>query len=239
MIGATLHMLMASLDRTSPVRWLMGFLIVTDVALLGIYIGVEAMEHSGRFEVAPRILDIGFDYSLSEYLNQAKWVSIGILLLLLWMRSGMAMALSFAIVFAIVAADDIFLLHETIGALLVERLGLGPIAGLRAQDSGELLVWSFFGIIVVLAITVGFRRSDAAGQRVGRTMILFLGMLIVFAVGFDMLQIVFWDVDGVKQVLGLIEDGGEMIVGSVCVAYCAAIAVRTSLTDGTDRRLRP
>ena len=239
MIAATPHMLMGSLDCTAPVRWLMGLLIVTDVALLGIYVGVEALEHSGRIEVAPRILDIGFDYSLSEYLNQAKWVSIGILLLILWMRSGMATALSFAIVFATVAADDIFRLHETVGALLVESLGLGAIAGLRAHDSGELLVWSFFGIIVVVAIALGFRRADAAGQRVGWTMILFLGVLIVFAVGFDMLQIVFWEVGGVKQVLGLVEDGGEMIVGSICVAYCAALTVRTSPRDGPDRRSRP
>lgn len=214
-------------DRTTPAYWPMVILLVTDVALIGVYIALEGLEHVGYFDIAPRLFDISFDQSVSEYLNQAKWVSIVILLLVFWARTRMATALGFAVVFAVVAADDILFLHETVGALLVERFGLGAIAGLRAHDTGELIVWSCLGIVVVAAFALGFRAADAAGRRVGRTLLAFLGALIFCGIGLDMLQIFFWDVGGVKQVLGLLEDGGEMVIGSVCVAYCLALVART------------
>lgn len=135
----------------------------------------------------------------------------------------MSTALGFAVAFAVIAADDILMLHEGKGSALVGHLGLEGQLGLRAQDMGELLVYGLLGIIVAGAVLRGLLVADAAGRRVVQALLAFLGSLVFFAVGFDMMHTLLANVRGLNFVLSMIENGGEMIIGALCLAFCASL----------------
>lgn len=198
-------------------------LLALDAVLIGQHGLLHILHDLDRIEAVPQQLDVNQDRSFAELLNWGKWLGISALLLAVWARSRMPAALGFAVAFALVAADDILSLHESQGAVLVWHLGLESAAGLDAQDLGELLVWAALGAVAVGSVLLGFLASDAAGRRVGRTLLAFLGTLVLFAVGFDMLHALFDAVRGANFLLGVVEDGGEMIVGSLCLAFCATL----------------
>lgn len=231
---------MAWLDRKAAATvgwWLLMPLLALDLLLIGQHLAIRVLHDLGLAAPLPRWASIGEDRSLSEVLNWAKWVGIALLLLAVWARTRLPVALGFAVAFAMVALDDILSLHEGLGAVLAGRLGLGEVAGLRGQDLGELLVWSAMGVVVVGAVVLGLHASDRLGRQVGRPLLSFLGALLVFAVGFDMVHAVASHLRGLNLLIGTVEDGGEMVVGSLCLAYCAALLVsRARLRAGPGLR---
>lgn len=210
--------------RLAPVRrWVLLPLLALDVLLISQHAVLYVLHDLGRVSGLPQLLDITQEGSVSEFLNWGKWLVISLLLLVLWTRTKMSTALGFAVAFAVIAADDILMLHEGKGSALVSQLGLEDRLGLRAQDMGELLVYALLGTIVAGAILLGLLAADAGGRRVGRVLLAFLASLVFFAVGFDMLHALLANVRGLNFLLGMIEDGGEMIVGSLCLAFCAGL----------------
>ena len=204
-------------------RWVLFPLLALDVLLIGQHAILYVLHDLGRISGVPQWLDITEEGSVSEYLNWGKWLAISLLLLVLWAHNRMSTALGFAVAFAVIAADDILMMHEKQGSTLIGYLGLEDRLGLRAQDMGELLVYALLGIIVVGAVLLGLLAANADGRRVGRALLAFLGLLVFFAVGLDMLHALLANVRGLNFLLGLMEDGGEMIVGSLCLAFCAAL----------------
>ncbi|HVG46688.1 MAG TPA: hypothetical protein VM899_00915, partial [Rubellimicrobium sp.] len=171
----------------------------------------------------PEILDIGRDDSVSEYLNNVKWVCICVLLLLVYWQGRLPTALSFAFVFALVSADDIFHLHETGGEWLVDLLGIESTLGLWGQDFGELLVWAGLGVVAVSAIALGYLAADPKGRRLGNVLLAFLGALVLCAVVVDMVHSAFSASYWPNLIFEVLEDGGEMVVGSTLLARCLAL----------------
>ncbi len=218
-----MSMSLAPLHSASVRRTVLLPLLALDALLIAQHAVLYVLQDLGWINGLPRRLDITQEGSVSEILNLGKWLVISMLLLVLWVRSKMSTALGFAVVFAVVAADDLLMLHERNGSALVRQLGLEGMLGLRAQDMGELLVWGLLGIIVVGAVLLGHLAANAAGRRVGRALLGFLGLLVLFAVGFDMLHSLFASVRGMNFLLGMVEDGGETIIGSLCLAFCAAL----------------
>ena len=210
--------------------WAALLLVAMDLHLIGQYVVLYHLHGLGRLTYIPLRLDIGHDLSLSELLNWGKWLGISLVLFILWAQSRMPTALGFALAFAIVAADDILSLHERGGAALVLWLGLESILGLRAQDVGEVLIWASLAAVIVLAVLISLRVADPSGWRVGQRLLAFLGALVMFGVVVDMVHALLVDNAYANLLLGLVEDGGEMITGSLCLAYC--LAQVTSLRPG-------
>jgi hypothetical protein len=113
-------------------------------------------------------------------------------------------------IFTYIFLDDTFQLHETVGAWISARERISGAFGLRPVDFGELIVSGAAGLGVCVSLVVAWRRSGATARRVTRTLIGLLLSLAFFGVLMDMLHVLAtgpWEYR-----LGIIEDGGEMIV---------------------------
>jgi hypothetical protein len=147
-------------------------------------------------------------------------------------RAPVFLALSFT--FVVIVLDDTLQIHETFGKRFVEALALEQMAGLPAQNLGELMVWSALGGVVVAALAVSFLRTDVFGQNIALVVLGLLAVLVFFAVGVDTLRAALWDAfRGADLILGLLENGGEMLTLSVITA--AALTVAWCGTSGLVR----
>lgn len=85
------------------------------------------------------------------------------------------------------------------------------------------------GAIIVAVLLVAWPRPDAIRERtVAKRLIAWLVLFAVFAVGFDMLHTMVWEIyPPAIELIGVIEDGGEMICASLLVAGLTLELART------------
>ncbi len=163
------------------------------------------------------------DGSYSEYFQYLKELGVVVLLLGLAARQRRLLFASYAGLFLYFFADDYFQIHEKVGESLVNYIQLPAVAGLRAQDFGELVVFGFFGFIFVLLIGLTHFLSDAQTRLFSRQMLVLVILLAVFGIVFDMLEIGSTD-PVMGPILGIIDDGGEMVVMSLITVFVANAA---------------
>lgn len=121
--------------------------------------------------------------------------------------------------YSFVLIDDSFQIHETTGERLAASLNLGALPMLRADDSGELFVWSLAALVLA-----GPMVWAMAGRRPGEASILFsfliaFGALVFCGVVLDMAHVMSKGV--LNRLLGLAEDGGEIL--SIALAVSLAV----------------
>ena len=134
-------------------------------------------------------------------------------------RGGAAWCAAWAGVFGLLLADDALSLHEAADRRLADLLGLRPAFGLRAGDFAELLFAAAAG---TAALTVAWAAALAAGprgRRLSGRLLALLGALALFGVGLDVLHSAARPWPAAFALLGLAEDGGEMAVVSLTVAF--------------------
>ncbi|MGH7412622.1 MAG: hypothetical protein ACREKJ_00275 [Candidatus Rokuibacteriota bacterium] len=150
-----------------------------------------------------------------QYLKEG-WIAL--MLLVLAVRASDVLYAGWSLLFGYLLIDDVFQLHERLGKTVSDRSGFLPMFQLRAQDFGELAVTAFFASILFVVIGVAHHRSDHEARAFSRSMLVLLVALAVFGVVFDMVQVMFknptWDF-----AVGIIDDGGEMVVMSVIVRF--------------------
>ena len=111
-----------------------------------------------------------------------------------------------------IGIDDSLQYHESFGAWLVVQFGLGALPGLRVQDSGELVAWGLAGLFfaALLLRCLIKRRPGDSGVLLAAAVP--FGVLIVAGIGLDMATVaVPGRFEFLEGVLGIAEDGGEMI----------------------------
>lgn len=180
--------------------------------------------------------DTDADRSVIEVVGYAVTATAAVLL---W-RAGRARTLSpvvraWAAVLVLVVADDAFEGHERGGELLEDRLGTGSVAGLRVQDVGELATWALLGVGCLLLIVLTHRATPRPGQRVSWTLAGAAFLLMVSAVGLDMLGVLVqsWSVPGgVIVLLALLEAAGELVAMGVFLAIALHLSRGTELPEG-------
>ena len=123
--------------------------------------------------------------------------------------------------------DDSQQIHETYGLAIADAFGFQPAFGLRALDFGELVVTALAAGPLLGAIGLAYLFAPRSEERVfTHTMIALLIVLAFFGVGVDMLDIMApWP--WLASTLGIVEDGGEMIVATVMVAYVTGCMIRS------------
>lgn len=166
---------------------------------------------------------------LSERLQHLKWAVAAVLLLILLVRRRAMIYAPWALLFAYFAVDDSIRLHERAGSWLVQALDLRRFEDiylehfsyfyLRAQEFGELIVAASLGVIVVAVLYFTWPRADAVREKtVSKRLGAWLVVFAIFAVGFDMLHTMVWEIyPPAIELIGVIEDGGEMICASILV----------------------
>ncbi|WP_432557399.1 hypothetical protein [Granulicoccus sp. GXG6511] len=200
-------------NRNLPALLLLGMLVVLDVLM----IVVDAVLHTG-LGVAGPVWSVTQDGGYAEFLQYAKFAWCGLLLVVL-ARTGRTKALLLWVPFiAYLALDDVLQIHENVGAWLAEVLQI-PHFGLRSYHIGELLV-AVAAIAVGLGLVlIGCFFSRPVVRGIFIDILLLVGLMAFFAVGVDAVHSLLGAFAPIEMVLGLVEDGGEMLALSLLVAY--------------------
>lgn len=185
----------------------------TDLAYIGIHL---IHKFSGSFS---KLSSITYDRGYGEYFQYAKEYWLVLLLLLAMIQRFRPVYLAWMLVCLYFVADDCFLMRERLGEWLVVHLDLQPFMRLRARDLGELIVAGGAAIVLVPGIVLTHRRSDEIGRRFSWMLAMLVAVLVGFGVMLDMTHQLVQGNETIDHLAGTIEDGGEMMVMSVMVAF--------------------
>lgn len=229
--------LLARLASLGPVP-LLAALVAVDLAL--VVAGVVRLEVAGPSRTDPWLLET--DGGVAEYAGYAQQAALVVLLLALCWRTGALVWAAYAVLFLGALADDSLRLHETKGAWLADRLAAhlwfpaDGFLGLRANDLGELLVWGLLAAVPVLAAVLLHRRSDGRNRRDSLGMAALIAVYVFFGAVLDQVHVLVID-SWLGDVVGTLEDGGELLALSASVVYVAGrlgdrLRVRAPQADG-------
>ena len=158
------------------------------------------------------------DRGFAEVFQYVKEYWIVLMLVFLALNQWSFCYLSWGILFGYLLLDDGFQIHEQVGMELSQAFGFPSMMGLRPQDLGELVVLASVASILFVAIGLATYIADRKERRFSRDAFFILLALVFFGVVVDMIHIIFMDAGWkhiVGYVLGVIEEGGEMVVMSV------------------------
>ncbi|GGC87250.1 hypothetical protein GCM10011512_12710 [Tersicoccus solisilvae] len=221
-------------------RWRHPLVVTTAVVAAGVWLALMAanvLYYTGPHEGALAVFDSprfngDNDRSWPEVAGYAAMSVATLAMIGLAVRRRRAVYAAWALVFAVMTADDSYALHERGAKLILQHVSLPSIAGLRPQDAGELGVWAGGGLVLAALVVLAHRRADALGRQDTRRLALLLVALAVFAVGIDMGAELLARVvtgEGALAWLALIESGGELFVMClIAVTSLAMLLRRTS-----------
>lgn len=201
------------------VRFIIHLLMIDAVFIL---LHVLQVFFKFRFDVGPHWVSGGnfrldMDGTYSEFYEYIKILLCTFALLTCFVRRGPPIYLSLALVYMIALLDNAFRIHEYIGS--ISPFGRGR---------SELFFFVALGglMSIMLWRTRPRENLEDTGYAVG--CVLLLGMLAFFAVGIDAFHAIFWRSSDIEPVLGLLEDGGELIALSFNLVFVWSVATRPS-----------
>jgi hypothetical protein len=171
------------------------------------------------------------DGSYPELYQYFKWFLIIVLLIQVSVMRKSLSYIAWVLVFTYFLCDDALEIHETIGNHIARKFSLTPPFGLRRLDLGELAVSAIAAIILLSFVIQAYRHGSSAFKKMSRDMLLLIIALVFFGVVVDMVHIAIQSDWKVKFILGVIEDGGEMLVASLMLWYVFQLTVRDENTS--------
>lgn len=125
-----------------------------------------------------------------------------------------------ALLFLFLLYDDFAQFHETSGFAISQQQQWQGVAGLRADDLGELAVAAVVGAAVLAFAAFAIWRGQQSSRRMARDLLCLVGLLAIFGVCVDMLHVVaYFRFPALSAELAIVEDGGEMMVMSLIALY--------------------
>ncbi len=204
-----------------PVWWFVAVFVLIDLAFIGVHVVWMLFRFFLDASHVPRLWDLGVDGAFPEMYNYIKWMFIICALLFAYVRTKSPMLLCFSIVFLIVLIDDWGQLHEQGGDMIAPYLGFERIVGLKASAIGELFTFALLGIGVVALLACANTLCSEKYKPLNSYFLIVLAGLIFTAVVVDTIHsLSFFKAENVfakfaNGALGVFEDGGEMIFGSI------------------------
>ena len=200
-------------EQDRRLRWLALLLSPLPVVLL-VDLAQRLLQDDGRGFFA-----VEGDRSLIEVLGYLQASAAVVLLVALAVRTRAPVYAGWGVLFACVVIDDAAQLHEIGGERLASTGALTGVPGLRAEDVGELLVWAGLGVVLLGVLTATWFRSDTASRRTSGRFAAPLLVLVVFAVGIDMVNSQLHDAPPAIRLLGSwTEATGELAALSLLLA---------------------
>ena len=172
-----------------------------------------------------QLYNIESNNSFVEFYQYVKWlIIIGCVIgmALLHKSRGMLIWTGIFIVFLL---EDIFRIHEILGTLFFEILTENnqPIS----EKNATLLAVLFIGFILLMPVIWLYNQSSDKERRMSKKLVYLLVLFLFFAFGMDQIH----QIPAIKNnsswnfVVGIIEDGGELVTESVIVGFlCYSIA---------------
>jgi hypothetical protein len=193
-------------------------LLFSDVALIVLHaFNGSAMGINGH---APReLFRIDAQYGLGSLLMFVKWAIIIVLLSeIKYLRRDRAFDF-WKYLFFYVLLDDIFELTTHGGRWMATLFSFDEFMGLTPADYGKFAFAIGGGLIVSGFLGYLLRRSSRAFVSASFVIFVLLSGFAFFAVFFDIVHTFFDKDPRLEFPLGMLEEGGEMIVVSFLVAY--------------------
>jgi hypothetical protein len=175
--------------------------LLVDLALLGL----DYWEHGLR--------GISGGYFLVDFWDVAKALGIGASLLVVAQRGKSKAITVLAVVFFLLAIEDLISLHGFVAYSLRALSG-----GLITRQIGELIAFCGFGLIVIVLVWGGAQPSNGQVQKARLTVTVLLIALFLFTAVVD-----FFAVRG-TSVASIVEESGERLVLTLTTAYAAGLA---------------
>lgn len=171
--------------------------------------------------------DLQKDFGFPEIYQYIKEFWIVLLFLFIFIKSKKLIFLAWTLVFIYFLIDDSIRIHETLGHFFVNYYDINPGFRLRSQDFGELIVSFLFGLILLIFLSISyFFYSENQEKKISINILKMILALVFFGVFVDMLHIA---LPFGKSELGIIEDGGEMIVMSVILSYVYELSSKENM----------
>lgn len=168
------------------------------------------------------------DQGYAELFQYIKEYWIVLLLGLLAVQKRSLLYLAWSLLFFYLLLDDSLKIHERLGGIISNELGLSPAFNLRAKDFGELVVSAYVGFFFLIFIAIAYRFGDRMSRETSRYLIIMLFALALFGIVVDMIHIIVFQSPSLEPLLAVVEDAGEMLVMSVIAGFVFLLPKRLS-----------
>lgn len=215
-------------------------LLIALLAIDFVFMGLHVVHKVTNLLPDPRFA-ISQDDGFSEQFEYVEYLAI-IAGLIYLCRIGFSWVYAaWAIIFSYLLADDSLTIHEIAGRVVSVQFGLPSAFGLRPEDLGEILVSGLAGGVFTLMLAGAHLVSPPPQRRANLILLALLVALAFFGVVVDALHVLAGaDSLLLKGAVGVIEDGGEMVVMSVNVYVVLGMCVqRRAQVDGAAPGVAP
>lgn len=193
-------------------------LLALDAVVIGLHVSTGVL-----MPRIPEVLNITTEFGLAESIGYAKWLAIVAVLLMAWTLTGSRVLFPFAVIFAVMLADDMLQLHEHIGHRLATRQLVSAMGPLRPHEVGEIIGYAALFLPLMPPLLRAWSQSGERGHHLTGSLLGLILIFGVFGVVIDALHPVFGGTRIADALLYLVEDGGEIVVSSVILAHVLAI----------------
>lgn len=205
-------------SRSFDISVLRRFLLL-DFLVIAVHVAFGFAVLSGNYAAWPDIFNIGRDWSAGEILNYAKWVLLLVVLVRYYRQGSDNVALALIVLFAISFLDDSLRLHEAGGDFFVAWWGAAAENENVISFAGEFLVWCLLGSIVAGFLFKAWRRTSYVQWARAMPSIALFALVVFCAIVLDFVHTLRPERSLGAGLLGLLEDGGEMIALTLLVAH--------------------
>jgi hypothetical protein len=209
------------------------WLVAIDLTFMAVNIVAVILHEAKLIAEVPELIRVAADWALPEIFGYLKWLVIIAALLWMTFRDMALTPLLWAAVFLLIFLDDAFQFHENVGEWLSSTYAFNDHIELSGNDIGEFEYFLAAGAVVLILVALVVRNRGTAAYLMSKRYVFVLGGLAFFGVGVDALhQMIAHLTSGLpvwsmlKPAFALIEDGGEMIVGSVALALTLTIQMQ-------------
>ena len=172
------------------------------------------------------LLNIEKDRGYPEMYQYLKFLWIIALLLSLASANRAIHYVAWAVVFAYFLLDDALKVHEWAGRRFAASFTFIPPFGLRLRDLGELAITATVGVLLLPILGWAYRRGSRMFRKVSQDLTLLILVLVFFGVVVDVAhEAVDWGWKA-RFIVGVIEDGGEMVSVSLALWFTFLTKVR-------------
>lgn len=206
---------------------LLFLLLSVDCAFIVIHVATRIERHllNARLQLNYDLLSITTDGGYPELYQYVKYFWLIILTLYLSKVTQGPRYIAWTVLFAYFLCDDAFSIHEKVGAIIGGGFNFSPPLNLRLQDVGELAVTVMAGIVLLPLHLWSYSGGSRAYKKISQDLLLLVCAFVFFGVFVDMVHQAIHVGWQVEFLMGIIEDGGEMVVLSIIVWYVFLLSV--------------
>ena len=160
------------------------------------------------------------DDSIGELFQYFKWFVICVVFVVISIKRSAYSFLAWALLFLYLLLDDSLSIHENIGGYLVQNVNFNTPLGLRMQDIGELMVSGIVGSFLLIIFIWAYTNATEFFKVTTFNMLFLFIALVFFGVFIDVIAVMTYSGNSTAAFFfDVIEDGGEMLVGSFMFWY--------------------